>query len=621
MVKLLASENVDLAEHIRKCKENRENCDRNRNQATFLSSNFVNKTLLIIRRFLVSEIVHEIKRNGGCFGLLMDASQDITSKEQFSVVARYVNDNKDVVERTILFFEADDTSGEAIYNLLQAKLSEIGLSISNIVGSSFDGASNMRSQNIGLSALIQQNVSKSIYTWCLSHRFNLVMKKAIGSSGQITSVLDLAEDSATLFRASYLRMNIWTDVIKTTPNISSARRLKIISKTRWSSAQDAVSSIINTDASFFVLIKSLLKVCNLKNLERAALVNASNILNSWMKYENVAITFILNKIFLLTSPTTKFLQKCGLNFLSAIDSLRTLRENLEVGKKLIATYIEDADEFIGKVNNLLSKDEEIVGLSCNCCIKLPTEDEKQEINSELIIIFEKYIEKLQFELDERILIHFDDPQSIYHEISILDPRNAEKIFSNEESEVHMKKLCDVNNILNENRAIEELRTFATEFLSYQNRPQLESILENNSIVYSDCEPDEGPINYNHQCENDVEEITADTKNVEFQLAKKKICYCCECILKFISNNASRMKRFESIYKIYRYVAMLPMTQVKCERDFSKMKITKNRLRASLSEKSLENLMIISTECDMFENINLESIIDLVIASSLSMAKL
>lgn len=59
--------------------------------------------------------------------------------------------------------------------------------------------------------------------------------------------------------------------------------------------------------------------------------------------------------------------------------------------------------------------------------------------------------------------------------------------------------------------------------------------------------------------------------------------------------------------------------MKCERDFSKMKVTKNRLRSSLCDKSLENLMIISTEAKMFQNIDLNEIITEIIATSTRIA--
>lgn len=55
--------------------------------------------------------------------------------------------------------------------------------------------------------------------------------------------------------------------------------------------------------------------------------------------------------------------------------------------------------------------------------------------------------------------------------------------------------------------------------------------------------------------------------------------------------------------------MLPSTQVKCERDFSKLKLIKNRLRSTLTEKSLENVMIISTQSNMFKNVDLDQIIN------------
>lgn len=77
----------------------------------------------------------------------------------------------------------------------------------------------------------------------------------------------------------------------------------------------------------------------------------------------------------------------------------------------------------------------------------------------------------------------------------------------------------------------------------------------------------------------------------------------------------RMTKFGSIYRLYKYIAMLPSTQVKCERDFSKMKATKTRLRSTLSDKSLENLMVISTGSNVFKNINLDDMLADIIASS------
>lgn len=197
----MASENADLAEHIRNCQEN-ERAGR-QNQLTFLSNNFVSKTLLIIRNHLVQSIVNEIYTCGGSFGLMMDGSQDVSCKEQISVAVKYVNETNDVVEHTILFFDAKNTTGEALYVKLRTEITGIGLKMCDIVGCSFDGATNMRSEVKGVIGLIQENDNVNcMYTWCMVHRYNLVVKSAIGGSQQVKQVLDLAEDSAKIFRSS-----------------------------------------------------------------------------------------------------------------------------------------------------------------------------------------------------------------------------------------------------------------------------------------------------------------------------------------------------------------------------------------------------------------------------------
>lgn len=622
LVKLLAGENSDLAEHIRKCKENRTTNQRG-NQPTYLSHNFVNKALFVIRKLLVSKIVNEIKESGGRFGILIDGSQDITSQEQLSAVARYIDSSNEIVERTILFFDAKNTSGEALFELLHVKLTEIGLTISNIVGCSFDGASNMRSENIGLSAYIQENNTGSIYIWCLSHRYNLVIKKSIKSSNKIKAILQTAEDSAKLFRSSYIKMNIWTDVLKTTPQINSMRKLKLIGTTRWSSAQNAINTIISTQTNLFVLIKSLLRVCNLHNLDRGALVHASSILNSWLNYENIVTTFILDKIFLLTVPVTKYLQKCGLNILDAVKLLKESKDELKKGKTMLRTYIQEAEKFVQETNNLLSNDPEIVALDCDCRIILPEKEQKKEIDDEIIDDFQEFIERLLSEIDTRILLHFDDPENIYCEISNLDILKAKDVFSHQPNVVQLGKLCKSNNILSESMAIDELKMLAVDFFTYQNRPQFEAVFNKSNFMHSDDESidfDQELINFVIEDETDIEETSANIQNIEFHHLNKKICYCCECVLKYINVDDARKKKYENIHKIYQYVAMLPITQVKCERDFSKLKITKNRLRSNMSEKLLENLMIISVESDMFETIDLDQIIDEIIATSPNMSR-
>lgn len=244
-----------LAEHIRKCEKKAQS--GHRNNLTFMSKRFVNNVLSIVQKYLVKAIVYEIDEGGGYFGVLMDGSQDVSCKEQVSIVVRYVDQSNNVKERTISFLNASkDTSGKGLYESLRTALLSVGLSLSKAIGCSFDGASNMKSDNVGVQTRLREDNPFSIYTWCISHRFNLVVISATGSSSEVKIILHYAEETAKLFRGSYLRMSVWADVAKAAANFNSKTRLKLLGKTRWSSKQDAVATIMGSETNFFVVIKS-----------------------------------------------------------------------------------------------------------------------------------------------------------------------------------------------------------------------------------------------------------------------------------------------------------------------------------------------------------------------------
>lgn len=594
ILKLLAGENGALAEHLKKCEENAQNGLRN--NITFMSKTFIHNALCVVRNFILRKIVSEIHDSGGHFGIMMDGSQDIACKEQISIVVRYVDNSNNIMERTIGFVNASkDTSGAALYESLRTSLSNLGLSTYDVVGCSFDGAANMRSENVGVQSRIQADNPVCIFTWCISHRFNLVVKLTTSSFAFIKEILRFAEEAAKLFRGSYKRMNVWVEVALEIPNFNPQKRLKLIGTTRWSSKQDAIAAIVGTETHLYVVIKSLIKVNCLPNLEGQSLILASSTLAFWLQYKNVVATFLLHKIFSLLVPTTKYLQKLGLNIVDGIRSLRNTVRNLEASIEMLDSYIEDAQQFIENLNCLLMADSDIQLLQADCRVNFPSEDEKVQINNKIKHEFLQVVERFRDEINEQILNDFDETNGIFHEIRCLDPTYAK----DQLDQISFKSLCEINGILNEEEVVKEMKGFLSDF---NHRPKYESLLSDDDEEYHGNDDDQDDLN-----ETDVMIGNTGVKH-------GKSCECFQCVLHYLKEN-NRMETFRNIYKLYKYVATLPSTQVKCERDFSKMKMIKSRLRSTLSDENLESLIIISTECDMFRSTNLEDIIEAVIASS------
>lgn len=78
--------------------------------------------------------------------------------------------------------ESTSSTGEALANKLLDVLSDLGLSVDQLVGQGYDGGSNMRGDIKGVQARIKERCPRALYTWCWSHNLQLVMSHAANES-------------------------------------------------------------------------------------------------------------------------------------------------------------------------------------------------------------------------------------------------------------------------------------------------------------------------------------------------------------------------------------------------------------------------------------------------------
>ena len=76
-----------------------------------------------------------------------------------------------------------------------------------------------------------------------------------------------------------------------------------------------------------------------------------------------------------------------------------------------------------------------------------------------------------------------------------------------------------------------------------------------------------------------------------------------------------IRAFNNIYKAYKIMLTLPVSQVECERGFSKLKIIKNRLRSSMSNDHLGYFIILSVEKELINNLKNDAVIDYLARTS------
>ncbi|XP_042448886.1 zinc finger MYM-type protein 1-like [Zingiber officinale] len=84
------------------------------------------------------------------FSILVDESRDVSMKEQMSVVLLYVDNSGHVNERFVGIEHVTSTTALSLKAVIDKMLSKYNLSISNVRGQGFDGASNMQGDVINV---------------------------------------------------------------------------------------------------------------------------------------------------------------------------------------------------------------------------------------------------------------------------------------------------------------------------------------------------------------------------------------------------------------------------------------------------------------------------------------
>lgn len=129
LVKLVSNYNPNLKSHLTNCMEKSSTTNTSKGRGslvTFLSNQTFNKLMDIMTDSITEQITNEINQNGGKFGIECDTTQDVSTKDQASIVVRYISDCS-VQERLIAFKHSKDGSGKGMYSMIKSSLENVEL--------------------------------------------------------------------------------------------------------------------------------------------------------------------------------------------------------------------------------------------------------------------------------------------------------------------------------------------------------------------------------------------------------------------------------------------------------------------------------------------------------------
>lgn len=620
------------------------------NFVSMFSKTTLNKILIVIGKLIRSEISHQINL-AKMFSLQIDTTQDISCKDQCSIITRYVYKNS-VHERLLSVVHCRDSTGRGLKELVVKLLQESKIKIKKCVGSAEDGAANMQGQYEGFTAYLNLESPLMIHVWCYAHVLNLVMIDVTSCTVSSQSLFGLLNTTAVFFRDSYKRMDIWEALLSP----GDHRRLNLAGQTRWWAKDAALTKIFGpTDAKdkslYITLIEALEKIENDSAAKPAARADAKACKEAFLKYETILVAFIFRFIFDRTTCLSNYLQTEGLDIMKAFSMVQKTIKELKALREKFYTIKETADQFVVWANQALEKkdlESEVQNTLPTKRIRrkksMPGEKAVDEIinNAEdafrintFFVIVDKVVTCLGNRFSE-----FD--RKLYADLAWLDPRSFDDINSGKLKAPAMEELSKKLAAFNPSVTSHELRTELINLASKWNVLKTSplddyyvSFNDDDDIdpdVFPDDEDDDNSLVFQEQSEKNLEKSNDETnsskKNPKVpdedakesensnETGKHKSCgKCAICCFRLLNKYNLSAKAFPFTSLAFQYMLTLSFTQVACERSFSILKFIKNRLRSSMGQDKLNTFMLMSSEKDILKDISVEMIINELIESS------
>ena len=224
-----------------KLKEHLENAPRN---ATYRSKTIQNEIIETVGNYISSKIIAEVKQTR-MFSVMADEAADVSNKENLSLVLRYVDSSKNIREEFVGFrLCGEETTGNAIKELIINSVRDLGLTMDNCRGQSYDGAGNMAGRYVGASTLIQHQFPKAInYVHCMNHRLNLCVADTC-SLAMVQNMMGTVRKLSEFFSNSPKRQSHLVDKIKELLPNSNHRILIDVCRTQWIARIDGLDRIV-----------------------------------------------------------------------------------------------------------------------------------------------------------------------------------------------------------------------------------------------------------------------------------------------------------------------------------------------------------------------------------------
>ncbi|KAF8396080.1 hypothetical protein HHK36_017692 [Tetracentron sinense] len=552
MIKILASYNERVSEVVL------ENAPGN---AKYTSPMIQKEILHILSSNVRNAIREEISDAKFC--IIVDEARDESKREQMALVLRFVDKDGFLRERFFDIVHVLDTVALTLKKRVCAILSRHSLSIQNIRGQGYDGASNMRGEWNGSQALFLKDCPFAYYIHCFAHRLQLALvaaskevKNVYHFFTKLTTIVNIVgvsckrHDELQVIQAEKIAHLLAIDEIESSRGLNQIGTLQRAGDTRWSSHFNSVCSLIK----MFDATCSILRNIITDGSTYSQRGDADAAYDTMTSFEFIFILHLMQEIMGITDNLCQALQSQSQDILNALDLVSTT-------KVLIQELREDGwDPLLEKVTSFCNQyNVDIPDMNGRYAAgRGRFHHQHDHITIEHHYKFDIFTATIDSQLQELNRRFNEHTMELLVLSSALDPRDNYKSF----------RIDDICKLVDK---------FYPQDFTEQEKIHLRYELQH--------------------YERDIPQHP-ELRNM---LTISKLC---QGLVK-----TGKSVIYPLVDRLIRLVLTLPVSTATTERAFSAMKIVKTRLRNKMEDEFLADTLVVNIEKEIAEKFTTESIIE------------
>ncbi|XP_050056202.1 zinc finger MYM-type protein 1-like [Aphis gossypii] len=540
--------------------------------------------LSILAEIVRSKILRDIKKSN-LFSVIIDTTTDVSNKEQFTFLMRYVNEQGNIEERLVALVTAPDSTGHGLFEVFCNITEKYEIDWKKrLCAQAYDGAASMQGKYSGLKTFIQNENPNALYVWCSAHLLNLVIVDTCDCC-MVTKVFFGDIRALVEFMRARKRTASFIECQQQLYPTQRIRRLKRFSNTRWTS-HDRV--IVVVYEKYAALLKALNFIATANDSDRDTSSTAKSLILRMSSYNFVSTMVFIRQIFAITTPLSNYLQSKSIDFIQAIklvDIAKKRLEDLRLDNNALEKILNEAKQFAFD-HKLLEQDFKKIRSRKKKV--MPGELSGDDISPSSLDIFKrdvyyKVLDIIINSLDSR----FKDSREVMIDLSLLSP---ERLMSYRKC--GGKSLPDdaFQSVSKWIKSI-DLNKLKVEYLAFSS--SLNELID--GLEPKQLHNSTSTLN-THEDENDSENTYTEKSESEDEESKNENVNV-EKILHILSSH-DLITAFPNLYTAYKSLGTIPASSASAERSFSKVKLIKTRLRSTVGQNRLESLVLLSTEKDI-----------------------